>query len=91
MRQVEKVSLRVYYHRGPSLSVELTMDDLCNRSPMLQLVTRYPANACVESYIQTAMLLAQQSVLNGSKVGKCKDFFVCEFSFSTSDDASLAL
>lgn len=90
MRQVEKVSLRVCYHWGPSLSVELTMDDLCNRSPMLQLVTRYPANACVESY-PDSYAAAQQSILNGSKAGKRKDFFVHEFSFSTSDDASLAL
>ena len=48
-------------------------------------------NACVESCIQAAMLLAKQSILNGSKAVKCKDFFVREFSFSTNDNASLAL
>lgn len=39
------------------------------------------------------MLLAKHSILNGSKAGKCKEFFffVCEFSFSTNDNASLEL
>lgn len=48
-------------------------------------------DARVESWMQAAMLLAKQNILNGSKAVKRKDFFVRELSFSINDIASLAL